>query len=253
MTRAETSYRNRARAGEPATQAGGPAAQAGSPAARAGAPTADRTDSRLRDLRFRALLGAAQWSRLCPAIRRRFSKRLAGGRTAVYAGAITDTRRTWAGRCLAQILRPIGAPLPLEGGAGLPATVTVTEDPASAGQFWTRIYGRRRGFPQVIHSSKRFRGPTGLEEYVGRGAGMALTLKAEENALHFVSDHYFLQFGRLRLRLPRWLAPGETTVSHIDRGDGRFTFLLELRHPLLGVMIRQSATFRDVMFEGEET
>lgn len=204
----------------------------------------------LGDLRFRALLGPADWAALAPAIRRRFSKRLADRRTAVYAGEITDMRMTRIGWLLAQAARIVGAPLPLDRQAGLPATVTVTEDPASGGQFWTRIYGRRRGFPQVIHSSKRFRGPTGLEEYLGRGVGMALVLRAEGDALHFVSDHYFLTLGSTRLRLPGWLSPGETTVSHIDRGNGQFTFRLELRHPLLGLLIRQNALFRDVAFEG---
>jgi len=204
----------------------------------------------LGDLRFRALLGPADWAALAPAIRRRFSKRLADRRTAVYAGEITDMRMTRIGWLLAQAARAVGAPLPLDRGTGLPATVTVTEDPASGGQFWTRIYGRRRGFPQVIHSSKRFRGPTGLEEYLGRGVGMALTLRAEGHALHFVSDHYFLALGGLRLRLPGWLSPGETTVSHIDRGDGTFTFQLELRHPLAGLLVRQCGRFRDIAFEG---
>lgn len=204
----------------------------------------------LCDLRFRTLLGSAQWSLLCAAIRRRFSKRLTAGRTAIYAGVITETRMNRLGWLIAHACRIVGAPLPLKGQAGLPATVAVTEDAASGGQFWTRVYGRRRGFPQVIHSSKRFQGPTGLEEYIGRGIGMALTLHADVNALHFQSDHYFLQLGSLRLRWPAWAEPGTTTVSHIDHGHGRFTFLLELRHPLFGLLIHQSALFQDVAPRG---
>lgn len=206
----------------------------------------------LGDLRFRTLLGSAQWSLLCPAIRQRFSKRLAADGTAIYAGAITETWMSRLGWLVVQACRIVGAPLPLESRAGLPATVAVMEDAASGGQFWTRVYGRRRGFPQVIHSSKRFRGPTGLEEYIGCGVGMALTLRAEENALHFQSDHYFLQLGSLRLRWPAWAEPGTTTVSHIDHGRGRFTFLLELRHPLFGLLIHQSALFQDVEPRGRE-
>ena len=200
----------------------------------------------LGDPRFRALLGAEQWASLAPAIRRRFSARLADSQTKLYAGIITEAHMTRIGWLLAQAARLVGGPLPLARDTGVPATVTVTEDAATRGQFWTRIYGRRRGFPQVIHSSKRFRGPTGLEEYLGRGIGMALTINGAGDALHFRSDHYFLRlFGR-RLRLPRWLGPGATTVSHIDRGRGRFDFTLELRHPLLGVLIRQTALFHDI-------
>ena len=99
---------------------------------------------------------------------------------------------------------------------------------------------------KVIHSSKRFQGPTGLEEYIGRGIGMALTVDGAGDVLHFRSDHYFLQFLGRRLRLPGWLSPGATTVSHIDQGGGRFAFTLELRHPLLGVLISQTALFHDI-------
>jgi hypothetical protein len=207
---------------------------------------APAAETPLGDLRFRSLLGAEQWSSLTPAIRRRFSKRLAASGTALYVGEITDVRMTRLGWLLAQAARLVGGPLPLSRDVGTPATVTVTEDAASGGQFWTRIYGRGRGFPQVIHSSKRFRGPTGLEEYLGHGLGMALTLDGAGNALHFRSDHYFVQlFGR-RLRLPGWLSPGTATISHIDHGGGRFTFRLELRHPHLGLLIRQAVLFHDI-------
>jgi hypothetical protein len=216
--------------------------------------TADRRDvpepaptslEALRDLRFAALLGAAAWERLPRAVRERFSKRLRPGLAVTYVGEIVESRRTWPGRLLAQLCRLIGAPLPLHDDLGVAAVVTVTEDGQTGGQFWTRMYGQARGFPQVIHSSKRFAGPTGLEEYLGGGFGIALDVSADEQALHFHSRHYFLALGGLRLRLPAWMAPGALTISHIDRADGGFAFVLVLRHPLLGEILRQVGVFRE--------
>jgi hypothetical protein len=201
------------------------------------------------DLRFRSLVGEAGWAALPETTRARFGKRVADCRTAVYAGEIVECRMNLAGRILAQAARLIGGPLPLTRDPDLPALVSVTEDAGHGGQYWTRLYGRRRGFPQVIHSSKRFAGPTGLEEYIGRGIGIALRVEVADGALHFLSDHYFLQLGRLRLRLPRWLAPGRMRVSHIDCKHGLFAFVLRLDHPLFGEMVRQTAMFRDMKEE----
>ncbi len=198
------------------------------------------------DLRFRALVGEAGWAALPETTRARFGKRVADGRTAVYAGEIVECRMNRAGRILAQLCRLLGGPLPLGRDADMPALVSVTEDAASGGQHWTRIYGRRRGFPQVIRSRKCFAGPTGLEEHVGRGVGIALRIDVADGALHFLSDHYFLRLGRLRLRLPRWLAPGHMRVSHIDCKHGLFAFVLRLDHPLFGALIQQTAMFRDM-------
>jgi Domain of unknown function (DUF4166) len=197
------------------------------------------------DPRLSALLGAASWSRLPPAVRQRFSKRFDAGVSVTYAGEIVESRRTRLGQLFAQLCRPIGAPLPLYDDVAVPAVVTIIEDGATGGQFWTRMYGRTSGFPQVIHSSKRFAGPTGLEEYLGCGFGIALTVSADAQALHFHSDHYFVALGAVRLRIPRWLAPGALTISHIERGDGWFAFVLALRHPLFGEVIRQTGLFRE--------
>ena len=211
-----------------------------------------RPSEDLGDLRFRALLAPGQWASLPESTRARFGKRVAQCRTVLYAGEVVECRMSRLGWWLAQLARLIGAPLPLFRDEFVPATVSVTEDESCGGQYWTRIYGRHRGFPQVIHSSKRFCGPTGLEEYVGRGFGVALRVEVEKEALHFVGDHYFLCFLRQRLRLPRWLAPGALRVSHIDCNHGRFAFVLELRHPWFGELIRQTVMFADVR-EGEGT
>ena len=197
------------------------------------------------DLRFRALVDEADWAALPPAVRSRFGKRIADCRIVHYAGEIVECRMSRAGRLLAQLARLIGAPLPLSDDTMVPASVCVTEDAESGGQYWTRLYGRRRDFPQVIHSSKWFCGPTGLEEYVGRGVGVALRIEVTGGALHFVSDHYFITFLGIRLRIPSWLAPGDLRVSHIDCNHGRFAFVLLLRHRRLGELIRQTAMFAD--------
>ena len=203
------------------------------------------TRDTLLDLRFRALMSDTEWSSLPPAVRRRFTKRLAGGNTAVYAGEILETRMNFAGRCLAQLARIVGAPLPTSTDAHLPMIVSVTEDMATGGQIWTRLCTRRNGFPQIINSSKRFSGPTGIEEYLGRGLSMALTIHARNGALVFRSDTYFLRMFGLRFRLPAFLSPGVMTVGHAEMGENRFLFTLKVEHPWFGTLIDQVAAFRE--------
>lgn len=197
------------------------------------------------DLRFRRLVGEVAWAQLPAAVRARFAKRLGGGQCAVYRGQVLETRHSRLGWWLAQVCRLIGAPLPLESGGRQAALVNVSEHVPSGGQCWTRIYAREGGFPQTINSAKQFSGPTGLEEYLGRGIGMALRVEADANGLVFRSDHYFLRLGQWRLRIPHWLGPGRTTVTHRDLGDGRFAFDLRLDHPLFGALVVQHAEFCD--------
>jgi hypothetical protein len=199
----------------------------------------------LDDSRFRALLSDDDWGRLPVAIWRRFSTRLADGSTIVYVGEVDDARVSRIGWWLVQLARLIGGPLPTGAETGVPMIVTVTEEGASGGQIWTRICARRHGFPQVIHSSKRFAGPTGLEEYIGFGVSMALRVSVEHEALVFRSAGYSLQLGSLRLPLPVWLTPGDLTVTHSDLGCGTFRFALEIVHRRFGMLLRQSAVFRE--------
>ena len=186
-----------------------------------GSASLPRKRARTRRSAFPRADARSRLAALPLAIRRRFSKRLSGGNTAVYVGEVIETQMSRAGWRLAQAARLIGGPLPVSRDAHVPSVVTVTEDVATSGQHWTRLYARRRGFPQVVHSSKRFAGPTGLEEYVGCGVGMALTIHvrrmsrksgtvSEGHALSsvFRAAHYFLQLGRFRLRLPAWATPG---------------------------------------------
>lgn len=197
------------------------------------------------DSRFRRLIPAAGWLALEPAIRARFTKRLRGPCVAVYRGEILETRLSRIGWMLSQLCRLIGAPLPLFRDRNVAAVVIVSEDEATGGQRWTRIYHRFGNNPQVINSAKAFGGPTGLEEHVGGRIGMALRVEAASNCLTFLSDHYFVRIGPRRVRLPAWFGPGVTKVTHRDLGGGRFAFDLNLCHHFLGEIIHQHAIFRD--------
>lgn len=205
-----------------------------------------RVAKQVEDGRFRKLLGDVAWNSLPTAVRRRFGKKLRGGESVVYQGQVVEMQMNWAGRLLAFAARLIGSPLPYdETSLNQPAIVTVTEDALGDGQFWLRQYGRSVGFPQVIHSSKRFCGPTGIEEYLGAGVGIALRVHAKENGIVFESDHYFLQVGAKKLRFPGWVSPGLLTIEHRDLGKERFLFSLKLESRFWGNLIRQDALFSD--------
>ncbi|MGD9785799.1 MAG: DUF4166 domain-containing protein [Hyphomicrobiaceae bacterium] len=198
---------------------------------------------------FAALLGADAWHRLPPEVRARFGGEPHEPDATLYSGRVAATRLTWPGRLLARAAALLGTPLPDTDGATGAAVVSVTAAPELGGQLWTRIYRRAGRFPQVVHSVKRFAGPTGLEEYVGRGIGMALRLTVEDGALVFSSDHYFIALPRTqwRWRLPRWLEPGRMRIVHRQIEAHRFQFTLDLEHPLAGLLIHQDCLFEDVV------
>lgn len=199
-----------------------------------------------RDTRFSKLLSRRDWMHLPAAVRARFSQHRNAGESVVYRGTITSVAFSRVGWALAQMLRLIGAPLPLDPDAeGQAAVVTVTEAPGGQGQIWTRLIARRGRFPQVINSMKHFAGPTGLEECIGRGIGISLAISAENGSLIFRSTGYFVEaFGR-RLTLRRWMSPGDLTIGHHDLRQGRFAFTLDLDHPIAGRLIHQTAIYHE--------
>ena len=199
-----------------------------------------------KDERYRHLLGEAAWLRLPRVVRERFTKKLNDGETRLYKGEVVETTMNICGRLLAQAARVVGGPLPLTPEISGPATVVVTEDAALGAQTWTRVYGRAGRFPQVITSAKRFNGPTGLEECLGYGLLMRLCLIEDRGALVFRSTGYAVEICGRAIPLPAWLAPGRCDVIHRDIGHGHFTFTLELRHKLFGLLMRQVAVFKEV-------
>jgi hypothetical protein len=198
------------------------------------------------DTRFRELAGADAWARLPEAVRQRFSRPIGPGGMRLFRGQVIATSLSRTGRILARMAVLVGRPLPDQDGATGPATVIVTESPTLGGQIWTRTYSRPGRRPQTINSVKCFAGPTGLEEHLGHGLIMSLSLGVEAGALVFRSAGYALGIGRRRLRLPHWLMPGTCTITHRDEGAGVFSFTLALDHPWLGRLAYQAALFEEV-------
>ncbi|MEQ1694940.1 MAG: DUF4166 domain-containing protein [Hyphomicrobiaceae bacterium] len=197
------------------------------------------------DWRIRNLLGETAWLQLPESVRLRFSKRPAPGIPKVYKGYVLETRLSRTGWLLAQAARVAGAPIPLDDGATGPSTVSVAEDETVGGQIWTRVYARSGRFPQTIHSAKRFRGPTGLEEYIGSCICMELAVSVEYGCLTFRSQRYVLQWRRIRITIPAFLCPGEMVIVHKPATPSRFSFFLTLNHPWFGQLLRQHAVYSD--------
>lgn len=197
------------------------------------------------DERVRALVGERGWMCLPSDVRRRFSKSIAAGQPVVYQGAVITTSLSRLGKLLAFAAKCIGSPLPLNGSVRGPAVVTVIQDQETGDQFWIRTYDRIGHVPQIVLSQKRFRGPTGLEEYIGYGIGMTLRVKAVTSVLTFTSERYFLECGRLRFYLPNFVSPGRMTIRHAAQTDGSFLFELSLDHRYFGQLLHQIARFED--------
>jgi len=215
-------------------------------AVRRSLPHAEPRAAQPTDDRFRRLLNHSDWESLPPAVRARFSCHVGDGEQRTFVGAVVRTVHSRLGYCLAQLARLVGGPLPHTPGATGPSTVTVTRDDALGGQIWTRTYARPGRLPQTINSVKRFAGPTGLEEFLGHGLLMRLTLAVENGALVFRSAGYDIQIAGRRIALPRALTPGNCTISHRDLGDGRFSFTLTLDHALFGRLLEQVAIYQEI-------
>jgi Domain of unknown function (DUF4166) len=194
---------------------------------------------------FRRLLSEAEWRQLPAPVQQRFGRVLAPGESAAFVGEVASTRLSVFGWLTAQLARLVGAPLPLKALERTAAAVLVSEEPTIDGQSWTRVYHEPGRLPQVICSMKRFAGPTGLEECVGAGIGMALTIHVEARALVIRSAGYFWRWRRHRFRIPAWLTPGSIEVVHREEREGRFSFTLTVTHRLFGETIHQVAFFRD--------
>jgi hypothetical protein len=188
----------------------------------------------------RKLLGESAWLSLPAATRSRFAEHAAD---VGYSGTFDVVRSSFAGKLLATLCRLIGTPVAPFTGENVPATVHVVAT-RDGGTAWQRIYQFARREPCVVESIKRMSREGTLIEALPAGLRMGLDVYARDGVLHFVSNVYYFEIGRVRIALPRWLPPGITHVEHIDLGDGAFRFSMSVRHRWLGEVFYQTGCFR---------
>lgn len=193
---------------------------------------------------IRNQLGEDAWMRLAPHIRARFAADPQEGEVVAYSGRMHTVRRSKMGWLFAQLTRIIGNPLTPYAGSDVPMDVELTKKRGRTGVYWQRTYYYEGRKPFVVVSVKKEARNGDMLECVGGGFGMVLDVSEEEASLHFRSRYFFWQLGPLRVRLPRWLAPGETHVAHEDLGGGDFIFRLSMVHAQLGETFFQEGVFR---------
>ena len=205
-------------------------------------PALPAADERPQPLDLAALVGPAGWSRLPPAVRRRFG---VGHGAATYVGRM-ELRCSPVGRVFALLSRLFGSPLCGVSEAASPACVRVFDD-GRGGMVWERHFRT-----QVVRSTKQRDVDGGLLERTDGGLGMGLAVFEEGGTLVFESHRFLLLLGRLRVRVPALLTPGTCRVVHTDLGDGLFRFDLDMVHPLWGRTFHQSGVFADPVVDAIE-
>ncbi len=192
---------------------------------------------------FRALLGRKAWWALPPAVRARFDGTHGKFAEKIYAGVMAEVRASRLGLLLAKLCVLFGTPIVPLTGHKVPMFVRLFHVKKCAGIAWERLY-RFPNRPTIsVRSTKMLNAEGQLIEALGFGLCMPLKLVEVGGELHFISQGYYFQWGRLRIPLPRWFPPGTTTVIHRDLGDGRFQFILRTSHPWFGEMFYQTGVF----------
>ena len=204
---------------------------------------APRLSIGVEDLAFRKLLGEPAWRGLAPAIHSRFGVKPLPGEVVEYAGRMSAVRASPVGRLFGHLCRLIGSPIAPYTGDDVPISVFVQQAPDGDGVVWRREYFFPGRGKVTARSVKKVDGADSLLECFAGGFTMRMRVFAEAGSLHFLSTGYFVRLGRWRLPIPSLLSPGQTHVIHADRGNGRFSFTMTVRHPHYGETFFQDGWF----------
>jgi hypothetical protein len=166
----------------------------------------------------------AQWASLSAPLRRFFES------TRPFSGAFEVRSGGWLGRMLRAILR---MPAP---GPRVPVRLLV--EPTAGGEVWRRRFRDRR-----LDSAQRADGELVVDRFGATEVAFALEAGERGTGMSMRQVSTSLRLGRLRIPLPRVLAPRVTGAMHdLAPGDGRVHVTVRVVAPLVGLIISYEGT-----------
>lgn len=188
---------------------------------------------------LRSDLGEDAWSRLVPAIRRRFVAHTDRHRPLIYRGHMQWVYCSPAGALIGRLLRRF-AILPDRCARDAAFEFIIAQRHGELAKQRRYAMGEQRPF--LFNS--RFRGHPELHEEFSGGIRMRLGLQESNGALLFHDRGYAVRIGTRQLRLPRWLSVGRFELLHRNIDASRFQVIIRVAHPLLGTLFYQRGEFR---------
>jgi len=139
-----------------------------------------------------------------------------------------------------RVLHRLGALLP-RSGKRIPTRVE--KDVVADRQYWRRTMRFPDGDAVTFNSFWISAGGNRLIEFVNPVMGLEMTVRVEEERLHYEGTRFVLKLSRLVIGLPEWLILGHTTI--VERGLPTNAFAMDFRltHPMLGQVFRYAGQF----------
>jgi hypothetical protein len=195
---------------------------------------------------FKKILGD-RWLCLHTDIQKRFEKNPIHGTPLYYEGILDELYCSIWGKLLGYITRPLihGALIP-HTAHHFPVHIQVYSKIDCPYIFKERIYFLPDRTPITFTSYMRESEKGEVLEYVGSGLGMKLIVFEKDSNLHFKSDGYFWDIGLFRIPIPDILSPGKTYLTHVNQGHDQFSISIIIKHPVFGIMFKQTGTFHEI-------
>lgn len=148
-------------------------------------------------------------------------------------------------RCLLGLLRLIAQYIPVSG-KQIATTVRIRTQPHSAALYFDRSCFFTRYKPYRFYTQMEYKGEQEVIEYIGYGLGVRLQYQFSDQTLRLIHKGYYLKIGRWHMLLPLTWLLGKISFEKTATSDKCFSFVMTIRHNLLGLLYESKGTLAKV-------